>query len=166
MGRIALVVSSVAVVVVLVAAPGRAGAAPCTTCDAEVPFPVSSGPPRAVFIKWATSVNTVFTAFDVQQQLRVGKRNNLVTGLQFVAAVPVTLYGLDYVGADHHDWVALGLTVWSAALLAHGFWPVIESKLHGAGVDVPSPKVKIAPATLVGWDDQQARAGVSLGFAF
>ena len=140
MGRLLLV--AVIVSFATLAAPRAASAAPCLDCNAEKVNDVSAGLPRAVWVKWALIVDSAFTAFDVQQQVRTGKRNNLVTGLQFVATVPVAIYGTDYLRADKGDALAWGLTAWSAALMVHGFWPVIRRELEGAGVEVPKPKVQ------------------------
>lgn len=159
----------VAVVIVsmtALAAPRTARAAPCLDCNAEKPVDVSAGLPRTVWVKWAVLVDSAFTAFDVQQELRTGKRNNLITGLQFVATVPVAIYGTDYLRADKGDALAWGLTAWSCALMAHGFWPVIKHELDSAGVDVPTPKVKVAPTTVVSWENGQPHTGLGLGFEF
>lgn len=122
MGRVALVAAALAAVL---AAPQRAAAAPCNGCNGGIPPAGEQGQvlARSTWLGWATTVNSAFTAFDVYHLARHGGRNPKVTGIQMVMALPVALYGFDYVKKDKSDYLAWGLSLWSVGLIVQASTP-------------------------------------------
>jgi hypothetical protein len=167
MRRLALVAALVlALPQLATAAPLPRAPAGCGDCSPFREGYASVGLARSTWLVWATTVNTAFTAFDVYQLARGRGRNYKVTGLQMVMALPVAVYGFDYVRSDSSDYVAWGLSLWSAGLVVHGFWPFIADKFKRDDVDAKPSSFHVGPTLIVGWGDEKPRAGLSISGTF
>lgn len=163
------VLIGIVALLVVAASMRRADAAGCGNCPVSPTQYDSKGPGRAVYIEWATIIDTTFTAVDGVWYWRTGKRNAAVNGLQLLLSLPAVAYGATYVEADQKDWQAWGLTLWSGALLAHALWPAIRSRFEP---DAPTKPARartafdFGPQLLIGWDDGHSAPGLMASGAF
>lgn len=168
----ALVLATLCSVVLGLSAHRSAVAAPCLNCgESATGNPGDNGPSRALWLAWAGTVNGAITAVDVYTYATGGKRNYTVSGFGFVMSIPVMLYGVDFLQADHTDGAAWAMTLWSVAAMAHGFWPVIDSRFRSTAQEptrVSNRRVsyRVRPTPIVTWHDRSAHAGLSLSGSF
>lgn len=151
----------------LVVAPRLAAAAGCSgNCDPTPHTQTGVGMTESTWLKWAIPVDAAFMALHTYE-LATWKRNSKISGFEFVMTLPVTVCGIDFIKQDSHDWKAWTVTVWSAALMVDGFWPVIRHELHGSDtVDPKSGSWHVLPTTLASWDDGTLHTGVAITGSF
>jgi len=142
------------------------GCGGCTPARAGDPD-TGSGLTRSTFLVLGTSVNVTFAAADIVWTARKGKPNYTVTGVQLIAALPIAIYGLDFVRNDTGDWAAWTLTLGATSLVGVSVGLMIDAALDTSPEERRSSSaIRARPSVLVGWDDAQPHSGVAITGGF